>query len=89
MVAEQSSIDRIAVPREGMEVRGALGKLLGKVANVATDDTGQPSSITIQHGLFGRKHKQIPAGEIKQVTDDGVVLRFTVVEFKELPDLRS
>lgn len=57
MVAEQSSIDRIAVPRVGMEVRGAAGKLLGKVGNVAGDATGQLANITIQHGLFGRKQK--------------------------------
>ena len=87
MVAEQSSIEQVAVPRQGMEVRGAAGKLLGKVGRVIEDAAGQASSITVQHGLLGRKQKQIPAGEIKQVTGDTVVLRFTIVEFKELPDL--
>ena len=86
MVAEQSSIEQVAVPREGMEVRGAIGKLLGKVGQVETDTSGSPTSITVQHGLLGRKQKQIPATAIKQVTDDTVVLRFTVVEFKELPN---
>jgi hypothetical protein len=87
MVAETSPIDHTAAPREGMEVRGALGKLLGKVGRVDTDDMGQPASITIKHGLLGRKEKQVPAHEIKEVTGDTVVLRFTVVEFKQLPDL--
>ena len=86
MVVEPSSIEQVAVPREGMEVRGALGKLLGKVGQVATDTSGSPTSITVQHGLLGRKQKQIPATAIKQVTDDTVVLSFTVVEFKELPN---
>ena len=86
MVAEQSSIEQVAVPRQGMEVRGALGKLLGKVGQVTSDASGTPTNFTVQHGLFGRKQKWIPAGEIKQVTDDTVVLRFTIVEFKELPN---
>lgn len=86
MVTEQSSIEQVAVPREGMEVRGAIGKLLGKVGQIATDTSGSPTSITVQHGLRGRKQKQIPATAIKQVTDDTVVLRFTIVEFKELPN---
>jgi len=87
MVAEQSSIEQVVVPREGMEVRGAAGKLLGKIGQVTTDTSGSPASITVQHGLLGRKQKQIPATAIKQVTDDTVVLRFTVVEFKELPNV--
>jgi hypothetical protein len=86
MVADQSSIEQVAVPREGMEVRGALGKLLGKVGQVATDASGAPSSINVQYGLLGRKQKQIPATAIKQIKDDRVVLSFTVVEFKELPN---
>jgi sporulation protein YlmC with PRC-barrel domain len=87
MVVEQSSIEQVAVPREGMEVRGAIGKLLGKVGSVEANASGGPVSITVQHGLFGRKSKQVPASAIKQVTDDTVVLRFTVVEFKELPNI--
>jgi hypothetical protein len=70
MVAEQSSIEQMAVPREGMEVRGAIGKLLGKVGAVSSDSSGQPASITVQHGMFGRKSKLIPASAIKEVTDE-------------------
>ena len=87
MVTAQSSIDKVAVPREGMEVRGAAGKLLGKVGQVSTDESGTPATITIRHGFRGRKQKQVPAQAIKEVTDDTVVLQFTVVEFKELPNL--
>jgi|GEM_PF-3992608 len=86
MVAEQSSIEQLGIPREGMEVRGAVGRLLGKVGKVSMDGAGQPETIVVQHGLLGRKSKQIPISAVRQVTDDTVVLRFTVVEFKELPN---
>lgn len=88
MVAEMSSTDRGAVPSEGMEVRGAAGRLLGKIGQVNEDADGQTTSIVVQHGMLGRKQKQVPASAIKQVTDASVVLCFTVVEFKELPNLR-
>lgn len=86
MVSELSSID-VAMLREGMEVRGAAGKLLGKVGEIVGDGTGQPVNFTIQHGILGRKRKVIPVHEIKQVTDEGVVVKFTLVEFKELADI--
>jgi sporulation protein YlmC with PRC-barrel domain len=72
----------------GMPVRGAAGKLLGSIGRIVTDEeTGEVTTFTIKHGLFDRKVKEVPVHEIKQVTDEAVILRFTKADFKLLPDI--
>lgn len=73
--------------REGMRVVDIRGKALGTATQARYDAAnGELAAFSVQHGLFGRKHKPVPAHLIKQVDDDVVTLKFSVAEFKELRD---
>lgn len=73
----------------GQTVKGANGRKIGTVDQVIVDPNGNLSAFTVQHGLFGRKHKRIPADLIAQVTDDAVELSITGTEFNMLPDVED
>jgi hypothetical protein len=87
-IEQPSSVVGTIDIQPGMPVRGAFGKLLGSVGQIVTDETGEVTAFTIKHGIFDRKVKEVPAHEIKQVTDEAIILRFTKSEFKLLPDTR-
>lgn len=75
---------------QGMRVADISGKSLGTVTEVTYDQYHEHLvSFTVQHGLFGRKHKPVPAHLIGQVTGDIVTLKFSAAEFKELGDLED
>lgn len=88
-----NQIDLGAAPspiREGMRVVDVGGKVLGTATNVRYDTiTGELAEFVVQHGLFGRKHKPIPAHLVKQIGGDVVTVKFSVAEFKELKDIED
>lgn len=72
---------------EGMRVVDVRGKALGTVTSMRYDAiNGELVEFAVQHGLFGRKHKPVPAHLVKQIGDDALILKFSVEEFKELSD---
>lgn len=73
----------------GMTVKGSNGRKLGTVDQVIVDPSGDLTAFTVQHGLFGRKHKRIPADLVRQVEDDAVVLSISATEFNMLPDVED
>ncbi|MDI3338936.1 MAG: CBS domain-containing protein [Sphaerobacter sp.] len=73
----------------GMAVKGINGRKLGTVNDVVVDPQGELSAITVRHGLFGRKHKRIPADTIDHVEGDAVFLSITGTEFNVLPDVED
>jgi hypothetical protein len=87
MGTDRHSVETSDDLRPGMVVRGALGRELGTISEIAAGSAGgTPASFTVKHGLFGRKAKQIPAHEVKEIQGDTVFLRFTRTEFNELPN---
>ncbi|MBX5445561.1 CBS domain-containing protein [Sphaerobacter sp.] len=88
---EEVAADEVAFPTigAGMVVKGANGRKLGTVDQVIVDSNGDLTAFTVQHGLFGRKHKRIPADLVGQVEDDAVVLSIAGTEFNMLPDVED
>ncbi|MGH9174746.1 MAG: PRC-barrel domain-containing protein [Vicinamibacterales bacterium] len=87
MAIDEASAARETGLRSGLEVRGAKGRLLGAVENVLHEPaTGEPVAFTVRHGLFGRKRKHLPIHTVQRIDGAAVVLRFTITEFKQLPD---
>ena len=70
-----------------MKVIGTQGKVLGKVDTVELDPTsGSLVAITVRHGMFRKHVNRVPAGRVKHVNDNSVVLDFSAKAFKLLPD---
>jgi uncharacterized protein YrrD len=87
MATDQTTQSSETQLRAGLEVRGAKGKLLGSVDEVVQDpESGEAVAFTVRHGLLGRKRKHLPAHTVQRVEGDTAILRFTIAEFKELPD---
>ena len=81
-----AGIDPNAYLRLQLRVVGEQGKTLGKVEALDHDPaTGQLTGILVRHGLLGRSYTQVPAGKVKWVNQDSVVLQFTRSKFKKLP----
>lgn len=75
---------------QGMRVVDVNGKALGTMTDAVYDEReDQLVSCTVQHGLFGRKHKLVPVHLVKQVTEGVVMLKFSNAEFKELGDVED
>ena len=90
MVSNVPSRSAVTLVAQGMRVVDLGGKALGTVADVTYDqEIEQLAAFTVQHGLFGRKHKPIPAHLVKQVAEGVVTLKFSAKEFKELGDLED
>lgn len=87
----EEELDAVAFPTigAGMTVKGSNGRKLGTVDQVIVDPNGELTAFTVQHGLFGRKHKRIPADLVGQVEDDAVVLSISGTEFNMLPDVED
>lgn len=87
VVSDMTPGAALAALREGMRVVDINGKPLGTATAIhQVDTTGEIAHFTVQHGLFGRKHKPVPAHLIKQITGDVATLKFSAAEFKELRD---
>lgn len=72
----------------GMNVRGAGGEKLGKVDEV-TVERDAIASLTIEHGLLGRRHKRVRAEHIANCDDDTLYLNFGKREFGFLSDVED
>jgi sporulation protein YlmC with PRC-barrel domain len=73
----------------GMTVSGSDGDKLGQVSDLMNGVAGQLEAIVVEHGLFGRKHKKVPADLITSVGDDQVILTIGSTEFKQLADIEQ
>ena len=73
----------------GMTVSGSSGSKLGQVSDMLVSATGQLEAIIVEHGLFGRKHKKVPADLITSVGDDQVIVTIDSPEFKALADIEQ
>lgn len=73
----------------GMTVSGSDGSKLGQVSDLLTAVSGQLESIVVEHGLFGRKHKKVPADLVTSIGDDQVILTIGSTEFKHLADIEQ
>jgi len=73
----------------GMTVSGSNGSKLGQVSDILVGATGQLEAIIVEHGLFGRKHKKVPADLITSVSDDQVIVTIDSPEFKALADIEQ
>jgi len=73
----------------GMTVSGSSGSKLGQVSDMLVGVSGQLEAIIVEHGLFGRKHKKVPADLITSVGDDQVILTIDSPEFKALADIEQ
>jgi len=73
----------------GMTVSGSDGDKLGQVSDLLTGVSGQLEAFVVEHGLFGRKHKKVPADLITSVGDDQVILTIGSTEFKQLSDIEQ
>lgn len=73
----------------GMTVSGSSGSKLGQVSDMLVGVSGQLEAIVVEHGLFGRKHKKVPADLITSVSDDQVNLTIDSPEFKALADIEQ
>lgn len=90
MVRDLPSKPPITLVAQGMRVVDIGGKALGTVTDASYDEQReQLVSFAVQHGLFGRKHKPVPAHLVKQVAEGTVTLKFSAREFKELGDLED
>ncbi|HVX29735.1 MAG TPA: CBS domain-containing protein [Nitrolancea sp.] len=74
---------------KGMTVNGSDGDKLGQVSELLTGMSGQLEAVVVEHGLFGRKHKKVPADLITSVGDDQVILTIGSTEFKHLADIEQ
>lgn len=86
-----AAIDRAdprALLRPRLRVLGAGGKRLGRIDTLVRDAlTGHLLSLTVRHGLRGRRVTSLPARQVKWVNDNSVVLDVTKAAFKRLPRL--
>jgi CBS domain-containing protein/sporulation protein YlmC with PRC-barrel domain len=73
----------------GMTVNGSSGSKLGQVSDMLVGVSGQLEAIVVEHGLFGRKHKKLPADLITSVGDDQVMVTIDSPEFKALADIEQ
>jgi len=73
----------------GMTVSGSDGSKLGQVSDLLSGVSGQLEALVVEHGLFGRKHKKVPADLITSVGDDQVILTIGSTEFKQLADIEE
>jgi CBS domain-containing protein len=73
----------------GMTVTGANGSKLGQISDVLVGVSGQLEAIIVEHGLFGRKHKKVPADLITSVGDGQVTVTIDSPEFKALADIEQ
>jgi len=73
----------------GMTVNGSSGSKLGQVSDILVGVSGQLEAIVVEHGLFGRKHKKLPADLITGVDADQVVVTIDSPEFKALADIEQ
>ncbi|HEX7101386.1 MAG TPA: CBS domain-containing protein [Nitrolancea sp.] len=73
----------------GMTVSGSDGSKLGQVSDLLSGVSGQMEAMVVEHGLFGRKHKKVPADLITGVGDDHVILTIGSTEFKQLADIEQ
>jgi CBS domain-containing protein len=73
----------------GMTVSGSSGSKLGQVSDMLVGISGQLEAIVVEHGLFGRKHKKVPADLITSVSEDQVNLTIDSPEFKSLADIEQ
>jgi len=73
----------------GMTVNGSSGSKLGQVSDMLVGVSGQLEAIVVEHGLFGRKHKKLPADLITGVDADQVVVTIDSPEFKALADIEQ
>lgn len=90
MVSNLPSRSTVVLVAHGMRVVDLSGRALGTVTDVVYDEAiEQLASFTVQHGLFGRKHKPVPGHLVKLVADGVVTLKFSAAEFKELGDLED
>jgi sporulation protein YlmC with PRC-barrel domain len=70
----------------GMRVLGGHGKALGKVETLERDNTsGQLQALVVRHGLFKNQLTSVPAGRVKWVNADSVILDLAPAMFKKLP----
>jgi uncharacterized protein YrrD len=72
-----------------MTVSGSSGSKLGQVSDMLVGISGQLEAIVVEHGLFGRKHKKVPADLITSVSEDQVNLTIDSPEFKSLADIEQ
>ncbi len=76
-----------SVIREGMVVKGGMGKRLGTVSTLVIDPaTGKMESFVVRRGLLRKMHKRVSLGQIRHVNSDSVVVRLSLKEFTRLPD---
>jgi sporulation protein YlmC with PRC-barrel domain len=69
-----------------MRVFGELGAALGRLEAIERNAaTGRVTSLTVRHGLFGRKHTRVPANRVKQVNKQSVQIEFSPDDFYRLP----
>jgi len=73
----------------GMTVSGSSGSKLGQVSDMLVSASGHLEAIIVEHGLFGRKHKKVPADLITSVGDDQVIVTIDSPEFKALADIEQ
>lgn len=89
VIAQPSDqIDPKAFLHPHMRVLGVQGKLLGKIETLDRDTTtGQLSALVVRHGLFKNKLTSVPAGRVKWVNADSVILDLSPSAFKKFPPL--
>lgn len=73
----------------GQDVIGTGDKKLGSVDQIIVDPENRLLAFTVAHGLFGRKHKRIPADVIDHVDQDKVYLSIGNTEFNMLADIEE
>jgi CBS domain-containing protein/sporulation protein YlmC with PRC-barrel domain len=73
----------------GMTVSGSDGSKLGEVSDLLSSVSGQLEALVVEHGLFGRKHKKVPADLITSADNDQVTLTIGSTEFKQLADIEQ
>jgi len=85
-MTDNSPLGQVAT---GMTVSGSNGSKLGQISNILVGVSGHLEAIMVEHGLFGRKHKKVPADLITSVGDDQVILTIDSPEFKSLADVEQ
>jgi hypothetical protein len=79
------TVDPRTFVRPQMRIMGDHGEALGTVGAIehdaATDDL---TSLTVRHGLLGRKHTYVTADLVHWVNEYSVVLQLSPVALKQL-----
>lgn len=71
----------------GQTVVDADGSKLGTLDELIHDTaTSRVMQIVVEHGLFRKKHKRVPADTIQAINDGDVVLGITKTEWDFLPE---